>query len=119
MAFFITPNRYLRGTEKERLPQFVFAEEIKKTENATLLNYGFLDSGFYTAADVLPNCKAFCELTVRIQEMLYLQEHYKQEGLVDYIVTDTPRDFEKYELIKEAEFANNEEYQHFYLYRLK
>ena len=119
LAFFITPNRYLRGTEKERLPQFVFAEEIKRTENATLLNYGFLDSGFYTAADVLPNCKAFCELTVRIQEMLYLQEHYTQEGLVDYIVTDTPKDFEKYELIKEAEFANNEEYQHFFLYRLK
>ena len=119
LAFFVTPNRYLRGTEKERLPQFIFAEEIKKTENATLLNYGFLDSGFYTAADVLPNCKAFCELTVRIQEMLYLQEHYTQDGLCDYIVTDRPRDFERYELIKEAEFANNEEYQHFYLYRLK
>ena len=37
------------GRDKDTLVQYQFASIVKETENATLLNYGFLDGGFYTA----------------------------------------------------------------------
>ena len=55
-ALLATPNRYLMSYKKEELPQYKFAEKIKQSgiENPTLLNYGFLDGGFYTASGILP-----------------------------------------------------------------
>lgn len=45
--------------KKNDLVQYKFAKQINKTKNATLLNYGFLDGGFYFASDILPNTRYF------------------------------------------------------------
>ena len=119
VSFYLTPNRYLYGVAKNELPQYQFAEIINEKENSTLLNYRFLDGGFYTAANIIPNCKAFCKLNTELQEMYDLQEYYIQNGLCDFVVTKEKFSLEKYELIKEATFPYNDTTQTFYLYKLK
>ncbi len=69
------------GYEKEELPQYQFAQIINQTENATLLNYGFLDGGFYMAADVLPTTKFFCRLNLRNSDFPEMRK--EQERLIE------------------------------------
>ena len=76
---------------KEAYPQVQFAEIIRQSEDPTLLNYGFLDGGFYMAADILPSCKAFCKLNAPIPEMLQLQEDALQNGTCEFVVTIVTR----------------------------
>ena len=72
---------------KNNLVQYKFAEEINKTKNATLLNYGFLDGGFYFAADVLPNTKYFEKQNMPVEgcDATLLTEITQKK--FDYIVT--------------------------------
>ena len=86
-AFFASGNTYLIGTPKEDFPQYQFAEQMKGTESPTLLNYGFLDGGFYFAGDILPTTKYFCKLNVSQEEMYRNQNQLVEQGAVDYVVT--------------------------------
>ena len=52
------------GKKREDYPQYQFAQIIRQTPEATLLNYGFLDGGFYLAAGVMPTTKYFCQLNI-------------------------------------------------------
>lgn len=120
-SLMTTQNRYLLGMEKEALPQYQFREIIARKENPTLLNYGFLDGGFYTASDILPNCKAFCKLNIPLEEMNDMQERYVKEGLCDFVVT---RDYElpagNYQCVAQSRFRNKEgTEQIYYLYQLQ
>lgn len=58
-SYQLCANTYLLGVPKEDCVQYKFADIIHEKENATLLNYGFLDAGFYYAADILPVNKYF------------------------------------------------------------
>ena len=69
------------------MPQYRFADTINTVENATLLNYGFLDGGFYYAADVIPNCYFFCQLNVVAPEMFETQRQCVNQRSVDFVVT--------------------------------
>ena len=73
--------------KKEDMPQFQFAEIISQTPDATLLNYDFLDGGFYTTTGIVPNCKTFCGTNLDIAELQNLQIKYIQNGLCDFVVT--------------------------------
>lgn len=95
----MTPNNRKIGVKRETLPQYQFAEVITKSENPTLLNYGFLDAGFYLASGTLPNCKAFCRLNAPIPEMQQLQDEYLLDGKCEYVVTKSPVDVPFYDLI--------------------
>lgn len=95
----MTPNNRKIGVKRETLPQYQFAEVITKSENPTLLNYGFLDAGFYLASGTLPNCKAFCRLNAPIPEMQRLQDEYLLDGKCEYVVTKRPVDVPFYDLI--------------------
>ena len=64
------------------MPQYKFAEIISKTDNATLLNYGFLDGGFYTATGIVPNCKFFCNLNIKLDEIMETQNEFIKNGKV-------------------------------------
>ena len=113
-------NIYLIFTPKEDLPQFRFAAQIEKTDNPTLLNYGFLDGGFYTVSGIVPDCRFFCELNVELDEMYKAQREYAEKGKVDYIVTkDEKPDFAKYELIDKCESVYWTQTSTYYLYKLK
>ena len=66
-----------------------FAKIINKVPNATLLNYGFLDCGFYLAADIVPNMRYFIKLNIDDElypEMQRAQEEYIKEKKVDFVV---------------------------------
>lgn len=119
-SFWLTPNRDMMGVKKSELPQYQFAQIIHQVESPSLLNYGFLDAGFYTAAGLLPNCKAFCKLNVPLEEMMLLQEKYVREGLCDFVVTGGKElEYEHYTLIAESSIIYEETMRTYYLYQLK
>lgn len=86
VCFFMTENRERLGMKREDTPQYAFAVIIRQSEDSTLLNYGFLDGGFYLAADVIPNCRAFCRLAAPIPEMYEGQADALKQGQCEYIV---------------------------------
>lgn len=89
LSYFVCENTYLLGTPKEQCVQYRFAEIIHQKKNATLLNYGFLDFGFYYAADILPVNRYFCLLNIedeRLPEMRAQQNQIVRERGVDFVV---------------------------------
>lgn len=119
LAFLLTPNRYLMGVDKEELPQYQFKEVIEQKEDPTLLNYGFLDGGFYTTCNIIPNCKAFCKLNIPLREMDMLQKQYVEEGLCDFVITrDEKLSAEKYEYVMESTMFFEGADRTYYLYQL-
>lgn len=98
VCYVLTPNQERFGMKKADTPQYQMAEIIHQSEDQTLLNYGFLDNGFYMAADVLPTCKAFCRTNMPHEEMLALQEEYLMERKCEFVVTNKRLDKPLYEL---------------------
>lgn len=73
---------------KEETIQFKVASHIE--EGSTLLNYGFLDSGFYFASKTLPNVPYFFRMNFTYEElpnMYDAQKKYVEDGLCRYVVT--------------------------------
>ncbi len=123
LSIFLTwnncPNTYLLAYEKSDLPQYQFAEIISQTEDATLLNYGFLDGGFYTVADIVPTCKYFCYLNIALPEIMQTQRAYVAQGRVDYVVTrNSELQAENYELVAQSTFPYDGSDYVYRLYRL-
>jgi hypothetical protein len=91
--------------EKEYLVQYRYAEIIKQTPNAKLLTYDVMDSGFYTAAGLLPSNRFFCFLNIESTYPAILEEQNRliAKGYFDYIVTSDgiECDWDNYELIRE------------------
>lgn len=80
-------NTYLMAYDKEDHPAYQFAETINTVDDATILNYGFLDGGFYYAADVLPSCKFFCTLNINAPDMWASQRAIINNSEVDFVIT--------------------------------
>ena len=105
---------------KDEMPQYRFAEIIKQSENPTLLNYGFLDSGFYTTANVSPSCKYFFEANINLQEMKDEQKEMIEQGKVEYVVTfDDVYDWPLYENVANTDFLVEGNDVTYHLYKLK
>lgn len=121
-AFFASNNTYLLGTSKEELPQYRFAEQIGQKENATLLNYGFLDGGFYFAADVLPSNLYFARLNLIFDEMEQEQKQIVEAGAVDFVVLQEQKledcgvDASHYRLLDSADMFLEGDTYTYYLY---
>ena len=73
--------------KKEDTPPYRFAEIIRQSENPTLLNYGFLDGGFYFASGVLPEGPYFCTLNNDLSEMEKSLQDSIQQGKTEFVVT--------------------------------
>lgn len=70
--------------------QYTFAKVIKKKPNATLLNYGFLDGGFYLTAKVYPTTYYFEKQNISPKvypDNMAAQRDYIANGKVDFVVT--------------------------------
>ncbi|MBR6569233.1 MAG: hypothetical protein IKK75_02155 [Clostridia bacterium] len=104
------------GSKKEDTMQHRIAALIE--DGASLLNYGFMDAGFYTAAGVVPEVKYFHRTNVPLEEMVTEQNRYVEEGVTDYVVTRQEMELERYELVAEEE-SPNFWYEKVYLYRRK
>lgn len=104
ISFFITigtiyfvyrtnQNVYLMKFAKEDLVQYKYAKVINETENATLLTYGWLDSGFFTTTDTIPVIRFFHQPNIeysRYPEIKDEQNRYVEEGITDYVVYPIP-----------------------------
>lgn len=80
-------NVYLMRVPKEDMPPYRFAETIRQAEDQTLLNYGFLDGGYYLAADSQPVTRFFCTLNNDLPEMKEEQRAAIAEGRTAFVVT--------------------------------
>lgn len=120
-AFIFSPNTYLMQYKKDQLPQYRFAKIINETENPSLLNYGFLDGGFYLAAGVIPEQHYFCCTNMELAEMTESQRRCADAGIPDYIVTRSASgkhpDFPLYNCIAEEEFPYYDQTLHYFLFR--
>ncbi|MEA5013589.1 MAG: hypothetical protein VB099_03410 [Candidatus Limiplasma sp.] len=106
---------------KESTMQYRLAAVIGQTPDATLLNYGFMDAGFYTASGIVPSVKYFHQTNVPLEEMLQEQSRYLQEGLCTYVVTRGKQPetiVDRYDLVATAP-SPGFWYDHVELYRLK
>ncbi len=95
-AYCFSQNTYLMRYKKQDLPQYKFAGIINKNASATLLNYRFLDGGFYTVAGIIPDCKSFCRLNINKAEWRNIQDEYVEKGLADFIVCSGELENENY-----------------------
>lgn len=69
--------------------QLEFAKIMNKEKNPTLLNFGFLDYGFYTAANIVPNARYFEKQNVNddiYPENRDEQLRYIKEKKTDFVV---------------------------------
>lgn len=109
------------GAAKEDTMEYqIVAAMDDLTDDTTLLNFGFMDGGFYTAAGLVPNVKYFCQTNVPLPEMRSEQRRYVSDELCEYVVSYMIKEklFEHYEIIAEAE-SPNFWYPQVSLYRLK
>ena len=108
-------NRDYIRLEKSDRPQYQFAAVTDQKENATMLNFAFLDGGFYFASDIVPNCYYFCRLNLPLDYMKKEQDRYVREGLVDFVVTKNAMLEQKvpgcpYRLVKSAKSSEGDRY---------
>lgn len=119
LARHFSGNAYLLDVKKEDTPQFRFASVIREAEDSTLLNYGFLDGGFYFAASSLPSSPYFCTLNIDSPEMSAALDRAVREGQTAFVVTRDKklRNSRRYRLVDEASLRFEGRVRHYYLYQ--
>ncbi|MGN0590708.1 ArnT family glycosyltransferase [Ruminococcus sp.] len=94
LAIYPASNcRYYFGKPDSYYPQIQFAELIqqnKRQEEVSLLNYCFLDGGFYLESGArLPDTRFFCRLNIprsQLPQMYAEQDRIVQQGEVEFVV---------------------------------
>lgn len=118
LSCYTSNNIYLMQYQKEQMPAHRFARHIRRAENPSLLNYGFLDGGFYRAAGILPANKYFCTLNIPLAQMQQEQDAILNEGKVEFIVTrNLPLDSPLYTCVDVAAFPFENKVFTYYLYQ--
>lgn len=118
-ALVLSPNCEMLFRSKVDTPQGRFAADIAEAglENPRMLNYGFLDGGFYTAAGILPNEPFFMQMNMMYEETEAAQRACIRDGRVDFIVTvASNHEFEGFELVDAATTVFEEVDTTYYLY---
>ena len=115
-------NYDFRNVKKEDLVQYQFAQIIEESQNPTLLNYGFLDGGFYTITNITPNIKYFHKPNIKYEnypQIMDEQNRYIRESIVDFVVlklnnisesNQIPYLHENYEEVKTIYVSNMDSY---------
>lgn len=112
-------NAYLMQIPREAMPQYRFAAIIRESEDQSLLNYGFLDGGFYFAAGVQPTDRYFCTLNLDLVDMEQAHQESIRQGKTAFVITRSRklRDSGPYVLADEAELVFEGRPWKYYLYR--
>lgn len=120
VCWFGSPNKPLRGRSADTLPQLRFAQTITAEPGASLLNYGTLDGGFYTASGLLPPCRYFCVTNMPLEDQWTEQNALLEQGQVTYVVAlveDLGQRFPQYTCIDQCSYDGGEGIVTWYLYR--
>lgn len=120
ICWFGSPNKPLRGRSADTLPQLRFAQAITAEPGASLLNYGTLDGGFYTASGLLPPCRYFCVTNMPLEDQWTEQNALLEQGQVTYVVAlveDLGQRFPQYACIDQCSYDGGEGIVTWYLYR--
>lgn len=118
-------------------PIAVFADIIKKDDkNASVINYGFLDSGIHNLLGTVPNTKYYMNLNVdrnKYPKMMNTQDRLIKNKKVDYVLLNISfNDInnkhnktlrknlkENYKLVKEIDQIVENGFRKYYLYKKK
>ena len=120
LSLLICPNLPRLMYNRDDYPQYRFDKIISRKKDASLLNYGCLDGGFYTVSGIVPECRFFCELNVQYDEMYRQQKDIAASGGVDFIVTrDEELISDMYECADTCEFPYGKGISVYRLYRLR
>lgn len=98
-----SPNTAMLTWKKEEYAQFVFADIISQNADPTLLNYGFLDGGFYTTTGTIPKHYFFMRNNISYKvfpKLMKEQRRYVKEKQPHYVIVRTPTSI-SYEVVKE------------------
>ncbi len=120
VCWFGSHNKPLRGRSADTLPQLRFAQTITAEPGASLLNYGTLDGGFYTASGLLPPCRYFCVTNMPLEDQWTEQNALLEQGQVTYVVAlveDLGQRFPQYICIDQSSYDGGEGNVTWYLYR--
>lgn len=101
-AFMSCDNLYYLSQEESDIPQLEFAKVINETENPKILTYDIMDDGFYTYADVIPNCKypVYTNMSRIIPEHRKVKEEMIANCEFDYIIAyEGDYDWDNYEVV--------------------
>lgn len=79
-------NTFLLGRSREDTWQYKFAEIIERSDEKTLVNYGALDLGLYTAAGIVPDERFFCHLNIELDEMETALDRAVSERRAKFVV---------------------------------
>lgn len=118
-CWWLSPNASLRGREAGSLPQLRFAQTITADPEASLLNYGTLDGGFYTSTGLLPPGRYFCVTNMPLEEQWNEQNRLLEDGAVTYVVAlvdDLGQRFPQYDCVDQAAYDGGEGAVTWYLY---
>lgn len=114
----LSPNINQIQYKKMDYPQYQVNEVIKNSGiiSPSLLNYGFLDGGFYTATGIVPNVKYFYKSNVPLDDIMQQQNIYINDGQVDFIIANQSiKNLKFYQLVNT--FHDTYENQTYYLYQ--
>lgn len=105
LTLLLGKNTYLFMQSKDQLAQFRYAETIGQTPDAKILTYDIMDSGFYTAAGLVPRNRFFCYLNIELTYPAVLEEQDRliKEGYFDYIITSgfCNKNWDNYEIVRD------------------
>ena len=118
-ALRLSQNTYLMQVPREDMPPYRFAQIIRQSEDQTLLNYGFLDGGFYFAAGVQPAGPYFCTLNISLPDMEKALDDSIRQGKTAFVITRSRplKDSGPYRLADEAEMTFEGRVWKYYLYQ--
>ena len=120
LALIASPNvRTSFMQRKEQTMQYQIAAAVDM-ENPSILNYGFMDAGFFTALGVAPHVKYFHQTNVPKEEMLSEQIRYIEDAEVDYVITrgkEPPVLYQNYTLVAKATPPDFFWYDEVFLYK--
>ena len=95
LSFLMSQNTYMLDSKytKDNLVQYKFSEITNKKKKSTLLNYGFLDGGFYTVTGIIPSTRYFQKQNVSYKvfpDIIDSQNKIIKNKEVDFVVTRIP-----------------------------
>lgn len=129
LSYRLSSNAYLLSYTKEDMPQYRFARTIRESEDTSVLNYGFLDGGFYTVLGQVPQVRYFCTMNINPDVCIMEQNSYVEQELTNWLVTwkgytaqreeleNLPVVSEHYELVDYLYFPLEFEYRTYALYK--